>query len=151
MNQATSVGVSLVPNEKPTDLVPRSEFQARSGVVTSREKVIHRRVELERLSAVLSAPALTDGTSKWKFTLGGKTFWATMDDAVFLVRIRPGSNQPLPMILGLQFDIDVETTQEFIGNVWVNVGHRITKVHDISVPSHQPSWLDSPSKDGQPN
>lgn len=149
-NAVTGVGVSLEPDTKPLYIVPRSEFAERSGKAGVVEETVQRRTTTDRHTVVLLAPALTEGDQKWRFQLGAKGFWATMDDPVFRARLQPGSNHAPRMLVGTRMAVELETVQEFQDGVWTNVDHRILEVYLLEEPQAQPSWLDAPGEDDQP-
>jgi hypothetical protein len=147
----TGVGVSLKPGAKPPFVVPRSEFAERSGVQSVVEEVVDRRTQTDALTLTLLAPVLSDGEYKWKFQLGSTTVWAIMDDPDFKARLQPGSNAAPRMVTGIRMNVDMETTQERKGGVWTTTVQRITKVHGMTEPQSQPSWLDAPIQNNQPD
>lgn len=146
----TGVGVSFVPGKRPADVVPRSEFEARSGAPSVTEETIKRRTEQERYTLTLVSPALSDSDYKWKFQLGTNTIWAFMDDEAFKNRLKPGSNSAPRMLTGILMVVDLETVQEFREGVWQTVEQRVKKVHRLDEPLQQSEWLDAPSEPEQP-
>ena len=146
----TGVGVSLKPAVRPRYVVPRSEFASRAGVNKVIEETIERRTETDRLTLTLLSPVLSAGEYKWKFELGSKTVWALMADADFIARLQPGSHAAPRMVTGIRMSVDVETVQEKQAGVWTTMSQKVTKVHGMSEPAAQPSWLDAPVQDEDP-
>jgi len=146
----TGVGVSLRPGQRPPSVVPRSEFAERAGIISIEEEIVERRMERDRVTLTLLAPALDEEDHKWKFQLGAKTLWAHMEDQGFLERLRPGSNSAPRMTMGIRMEVELETVQEKKDGVWVTIDQTVIKVCRLSEPVSQPAWLDAPTQDGEP-
>ena len=128
------VGVSAVPGKKPAVIVPRSEFQARSGrsVETSAQTVEHRTLHTA-MQVVLIRPVLLAGERRWGLLGPAGEFGATIKDKDFIERTLSGTTA-IPMVAGIQMDIELEVKEEFRGGVWTVLDRSVTHVFGLRRP-----------------
>lgn len=132
LDQDTSivaVGSSQKPSHRPSALVPRSAFAERAGAsVLTNDVDVKRRTETERLVVVLISPTLKDAERRWRFQVGSlPEFGATMKDHGFLEALAAG-RVSLPLRAGIDMEIELETKQELVGQVWVVRERNVTRV-----------------------
>lgn len=144
----TGVGVSFKPNQRPAVVVPRSEFATRAGSIEVKTETRTTRVVPSRVTLTLVSPALADDDSKWRFRIGDKVLWAYMNDSDFRARIMPGSNSAPRMLIGIQMDVEMETTEELQEDgTWKVIEHHIVRVRGLREPPSQKDLWDSSSED----
>jgi hypothetical protein len=143
-----SVGAITKPDDKPSDPVPRSEFQIRAGIAPIVQTSPRSRTtpSTERLTMI--RPVLLDSDRPWRFDspLGEVPY--RMDDKKFLKDLLDGKVH-LPMKKGIQITAKVETDEEFEGGVWVPILRRITKVTRVhKKPESEDLFSDSKKRKG---
>ncbi len=126
------VGATDQPGQRPSVIVPRSEFYTRAGVAPQ-ETTITRRTTQERMTVVLVSPVLVEGKRRWKFRGPHGEFGAPVKDADFIHSVLIGTT-PVPMVAGIVMDIEVETDEERTDGVWIPGDRRVTRVYDVKPP-----------------
>lgn len=143
LNKDTSiigVGSTQERDTRPTLIVPRAEFAERAGsTITVSEAEVKRRTELAVLPVVLVSPTLKDAERSWRFQAGTlPEFGAVMKDHAFLDALVAG-RVALPLRAGVEMQIELETKQEKVGDVWVVRERNVLRVI-------QPAILDDPNQ-----
>ncbi len=142
LNKDTSivgVGVTQERDTRPAVIVPRAEFAERAGsTITVSEAEVKRRTEVAVLPVILVSPTLKDAERSWRFQAGNlPEFGAVMKDHAFLNALVAG-RIALPLRAGVEMQIELETKQEKVGDVWVVRERSVLRVL-------QPTMLDDPS------
>jgi len=123
------IGATLTPGLRPKDIVPRLQFQERSGLspVSEEEQPQKRiRTTIERITLI--SPVLLPRNRSWKFYLPQiGEFGAKIRDERFLASLLSGRRR-IPMRAGIQIDVELDTGEVRVGNVWVVAGRSIRRV-----------------------
>ena len=128
------VGLSTVPGKRPTIIVPRAEFPARSGrVIESTLAEVKQRTVTTRMQVVLIRPILLPGERRWGFQGPAGEFGATVKDKDFIERTLSGTTA-VPMVAGIRMDIELEVREEFRGDVWLVTDRSVTHVYGLRRP-----------------
>jgi hypothetical protein len=122
-----SVGAITKPDDKPSDPVPRSEFQIRAGIAPIVQTSPRTRTTPSTERLTLIRPVLLDSDRPWRFASPLGELPYRMDDKKFLKELLDGKAH-LSMKSGIQISARVETDEELEGGVWVPKLRRITKV-----------------------
>ena len=131
------VGVTGKPGKKPSVIVPREAFARHAGHAEIKEETITKRVVPQSIRVTLIRPVLVeDSTRRWRFRVDQREFSASMKDQAFLQRLLSGSSS-VPMVTGIQMDLDLETTEEFRGGVWVETQRDVVRVVRLVPPQRQ--------------
>ncbi|WP_343116236.1 hypothetical protein [Ostreiculturibacter nitratireducens] len=123
----TGVGVSPLPDTKPSVVIPRTEFSQRSRLTVEEETTGKKRTKTETVEALLLIPVLQEGNRRWKFVAEGVEFGAPMKDQEFLSNLIAGRHH-IEMRGGIRMTIVLETVEEFDGKVWIVKERNVTKV-----------------------
>lgn len=125
------VGVSPRHARKPTEIVPRSEFQKRGRIVEESETTgIRTDTSVQTLTLV--SPVLMQGSSrKWKFRSGKIEFGAPIKDESFLARVLSG-REPIQMAEGIIMKVLLTTKEEKKDGIWHIKERTVDEVLDIS-------------------
>lgn len=142
------VGATVVPGQRPTVIVPRSEFRARGGGEPTERTTTHRD-RTEDVHVVLVSPVLLPGERRWKFRGPQGEFGAPVKDSEFIERVLTGTTS-IPMVAGIEMDIELETIEEFRDGVWVITERNVKRVRGLRAPPTQGSLLPPPSSDYDP-
>lgn len=143
------VGVTTTPGKRPDVIVPRQEFPRKAGHGEIREETIAKRTVPQTVHATLIRPVLVeDSARRWRFKSGQAEFSANMKDQDFLQRLLTGA-LPVPMVMGIEMDIELETTEELRGGVWVAVQRDIVRVVRLRPPVRQTGLPFTPVGDDQ--
>lgn len=137
------VGISTEPGRRPPVVVPRAEFQARAGHGQIREETVRKRVVPDRQIVVLIKPVLEQGSRRWSLRAADGEHGYTMKDTDFVERVLTGTTA-VPMVAGIEMDVDIETTEEFEDGVWVPTERSVMKVHGLKRPPIQISMIPPP-------
>lgn len=125
------VGVTSEPGQRPSIIVPRSEFRVRAGYGTPRVETVQRRVTDDRFEAILIKPVLVPhSTRRRRFSTAHGEISLVMKDDQFVDDLLSGA-RPAPMLLGLVVDMAVETMEELVDGVWTVTGRSVQKVYGI--------------------
>lgn len=131
------VGTTTQPGKRPEVVVPRAAFAERAGHAQIREETITKRVVPQTVHVTLVRPVLVeDRTRRWRFSTSHGEFSANMKDQTFLRRLLNGSFGVL-MVTGIQMVLDIETTEEFRGGVWVVTQTDVVRVVRLVPPPRQ--------------
>lgn len=144
------VGVTITPGERPAIIVPRAEFARRAGHGQIREETVRRRIVPDRQRVVLIKPVLVPGNRRWSLRTAQGEYGFTIRDTVFVERVLSGTT-PIPMVAGIEMDVDVETTEEFREGVWVQTERTVTHVLGLRQPERQASLMLPPREDDEPD
>lgn len=132
------VGATVSTLKRPDQIVPRSQFSVRSGTQLIVEKDFRRRVLKEQAIAVLISPVLVPGTRRWKLRTASGEHGYTIKDKDFINAVLSGRT-PIPMVSGIELNVDIETVEEFRDGVWQIVERDVTQVRGLTNPAAQQS------------
>jgi hypothetical protein len=136
------VGVTTRPGQRPAIVVPRSEFQARSGQTAKIDiQDAKRRSTTEIAQVTLVSPILKDAERRWRFQIGAlPEFGATMKDHEFLEGVAKGDIS-IPLRIGIEMEVELETKEELEDQLWVVKERNVLRVlspkrarHDLFAP-----------------
>lgn len=130
----TGVGASPSPEIEPEIIIPRSEFRRLSSQAQPTEEEIERRTTPTRQTLTVIKPVLLVGDRHWQFSVDGVTFGAPVRDQEFLERLLSG-NLMIPMVTGVEMDVEMDVIEEKIDGVWQIRSRAITKVHRVGAPA----------------
>ena len=139
------VGVTTRPDQRPADVVPRSAFPTMAGRDTIRTQTMERRVVPERLRVVLVKPVLERGDRRWGFKGPTGEFGASIKHDAFIEAVLSGTTT-VPMVEGIELTIDLETTEEFQGQVWVPLKREVVNVIDLHWPTRAGDLFAAPER-----
>jgi hypothetical protein len=102
------VGASLIPGQRPPNIVPRDQFMERSGVAQTIEKPqSKKRTKTTRERLTLISPVLLPKDRRWKFYLPQiGEFGAKIKDDKFLASLLSGKRR-IPMRAGIQIEAEL--------------------------------------------
>jgi hypothetical protein len=113
------VGVTSAPRQRPDVIVSREQFVQASGETQATEADPEFRTVRERLRVTVKKLRLEAIVASWRFQYGSlPEFSAEMRDKAFLHAFEEGRIE-LPLKIGAEMDIELETEQHFEGGVWV--------------------------------
>jgi hypothetical protein len=131
------VGATQTAGTRPSLIIPRSDFSRRAGQTVATTEDVKRRMTAARLDVILVSPTLKDAERSWKFQIGSlPEFGATMKDHGFLNAFAAG-RITIPLRPGVGMEIELETKEEFEGEVWVTKERSVTRVY-------RPGQIDDP-------
>lgn len=123
-----AVGVSSTPRKRPDYLVHRAQFEEASGDSESVEQAPDERVIRERLRVTLKKLRLEAVVASWRFQHGSlPEFSAEMRDKAFLQAFAEDRVE-MPLKIGAEMEIELESEQHFEGGVWVVKKRSVTQV-----------------------
>jgi hypothetical protein len=125
-----SVGTITQPDMQPPDPVPRTEFQARAGVIQPQEVSPRTRIGRSTEKLTLVSPVLLPADRVWRFQSPFGEFSYHLSDEKFLGDLLSGRRR-LPMKAGIQITVDIETHEAIEGGVWVPKRRVIVKVKRV--------------------
>jgi len=104
----------------PAYTIPRSEFQARSGLWSAEEPVPVRRAEhrTEVWDVVLIKPVMVAEPRRWTFTRDGLQFTALMKDEAVLAAIHDRT-LPIQIAEGIMMKVEVRWREKYDGHAWL--------------------------------
>ena len=143
------VGVGVANNwkEKPSLIVPRSEFSERSGLWTP--QVLDQEVDRSTTDiwdVVLLKVAMVSTPANWTFQRDGLKFGAKMHDANFLAAMKDG-RVPINLQEGVIMTVKVERKEKLIGQIWQPISGSWRIIQVISpVPIASSTALPFPKK-----
>lgn len=142
------VGSTQELGRRPSFIIPRADFSAMGGQsVISSEQEAKKRTESSRMVVTLISPTLKDAERRWRFQSGSlPEFGATMKDHEFLTAIVTG-RVAIPLRAGIEMEVELETKQELVGDLWTVKERNITKVYRPGVIAQQEGLPFSPLKD----
>lgn len=120
------VGVTTIPDNKPSEIVPRAEFRSRSASEVVQE-VQQIRTRVSNETVTLISPVLLASNRRWRFFSNNLEFGASVKDQEFLERLLSGQ-EPVPMVAGIAMDVTIETKEENVGGVWTIKERNILRV-----------------------
>ena len=133
------VGASAEHRIRPDVIIPRSEFSARSKGQESLAAPSGKRSDTIRTTLTLVKPVLASGNRPWRF-LSEIEFSAYILDTDTLDSILQGRVQ-IPMISGIQMDVDLEIIEAKIDGIWQIQRRNILKIHGFKNPKIQESLM----------
>lgn len=123
------VGATQDAGKRPSFIVPRSDFSRRAGQSIQTTEDVKRRTTTARMVVILVSPTLKDAERSWKFQVGSlPEFGALMKDHGFLNAFAAG-RIGIPLRPGVEMDIELETKEEFEGEVWVVKERSVVRVY----------------------
>jgi hypothetical protein len=143
------VGVTRVPERRPAVIVPRNQFQARAGGVSGSipQLIATLREPITQETLILVRPVLVPGHRRWRFAGRQGEFGAPILDDEFLQNLMAG-NFHIPISAGIEMDVELQTTEQRVGSVWVPVARNVLKVKDVRpAPTQQALPLLAPRKE----
>jgi len=139
------VGVSPNRDRRPSDVVPRSEFQKRGRIIQESEST-GSRSETTIQTVTLVSPVLVHGsTRQWKFKQGKNEFGAPIKDEKFLARVLSG-REPVPMADGITMKVVLTVKEERKDGVWQVKSRTIDEVMEITPPAEPEDLFGSSGK-----
>lgn len=132
------VGATINPGARPEQIVPRSEFSDRAGTRQIIEHGIHRRVVKDRASVILISPVLIPGERRWRLRTSTGEHGFTIKDKDFMDAVLSGRTS-IPMVAGIELEVEIETQEEFRDGVWVILERDVTHVSGLTRPPTQQS------------
>jgi hypothetical protein len=128
------VGATSRAGTRPSVIVPRSEFHTRSGRSTATDATtVNQRTITTKLTVTLIRPVLIQGERRWGLRGPTGEFGATIKDKEFIERTLSGTTA-VPMVAGIEMDIDLETKEEFRGGAWTVIDRSVTHVLALRRP-----------------
>jgi hypothetical protein len=122
------VGVTAVPHKRPDFIIPRSDFPRASGEISELVETPQHRVTRERMRVTIKKLRLEAVVASWRFQQGSMPeFSAEMRDKAFLKAFEEGRIE-LPLRIGAEMEIELETEWHFEGGVWVVKRRSVTRV-----------------------
>jgi hypothetical protein len=100
------------------------------------------------MQVILFRPILLPGDRLWGFLGPAGEFGAHIKDKDFLERTLSGTTT-VPMVAGIEMDIELEVKEEFRGGVWVVTDRSVTHVFGLRRPPIT-GELFSPKKPDEP-
>ena len=141
----SGLGGTTNAGQKPSNIVPRSEFPARSTSNHIKHEEISKRTRLTIERVTLVSPVLVPSVSRrWKFVGGEGEFSASMKARKFLIQVLTG-DLGIPLAAGIQMDVELETNEIRQGDVWVVTSRDIIEVRRV-FPSPRQMNFDLPSE-----
>jgi hypothetical protein len=113
----TGVGVAPDRISDPYEIIPRSEFQTRSGLWTIESDVDREHIKTDVWDVVLLKAPFSHKKLRWQFSRDGLPFSALMQDAKFLAAVKDG-RVPITLQEGVIMRIEVEYTERLEGQAW---------------------------------
>jgi hypothetical protein len=122
------VGVAQTRDGQPI-MVPRSEFQTRSGLWTIEEDTELTREKADEWDVVILKAPFSHKRLSWQFSRDGLPFNAVMDDAMFLSAVKDG-RVPINLQEGVVMRVQIAYVERLEGQVWKtdSRSRRIVKV-----------------------
>lgn len=143
----TAVGVAPDRDSRPYVMVPREEFQTRSGLWTIGEDVVREQIKVDVWDVVLLKAPFSHKKLSWQFSRDGLAFSAVMQDAKFLAAVKEG-RVPINLQEGVIMRIEVEYLEKLDGQVWKADprSRRVVRVLEPQplAPKPSPSLSDDP-------
>ena len=145
----TGIGITEHAGERPENIVPRSEFSLRAGNSQIREVTVSRRIVPTRMTVTLIKPVLVPGERKWGLLTPLGELGFKIKDKDFVNRVLSGTTS-IPMVAGIEMDVETETTEEMQGGVWVQVDRVVTHVNGLRSPPEQGVLFFPPTQNNEP-
>lgn len=135
-----AVGATLNLGARPLSLVPRGDFAMRADHLMLVPGAGPRRTRTDNMTVRLISPVLVTGRRRWKFQSPEGEFGADIRDVDFADDLIEG-RIVLPMVGGIELDVQLATTEDFDGRVWVPVERHVLRVYGHRLPPRQHSLL----------
>lgn len=129
----SGIGASPAPDERPEYIVPRSSFPRMASLPEPTETEVTRRTVPSRARLTVTKAVLVPGDGHWRFAFGEQKFGAPVKDAAFVERLLSGQIL-IPMVSGVELDVEMITIEEKVDGVWEIKDRAITKVIEIHMP-----------------
>jgi hypothetical protein len=132
------LGTSDQIGQKPLVIIPRSEFQARSGITEEVVESVERKTEWKRDYPVTIVRSYSKAEPRrWRFADGRGEFSATMLDPELLELIRLG-HSGIEVGEGVEIRIDLRIKLERVGGVW---HEKSLDVMHVTIPGQRSDLL----------
>lgn len=136
------VAVARSAEGRPAGIVPRSEFEARAGLLRQEVESGTKRTRDEIVTLRLISPVLEESRRHWRFRGASGDFGAAMKDAKFLDDLLNGKTA-VPMVSNVLLEVEMHTAEERKNGVWHVKDRSIVRVRQVRPPGVQAS-LDLP-------
>ena len=137
----TGIGSSFLPGERPLFIIPRQDFQARTGTVPTIRGETERRTRISEEIVTLIRPVLLDSNDrKWGFKGREGEFGASVKDAQFIQNMIEG-RIAIPLVSGITLAVTLHTSEERKDGVWHVTDRTIMAVHRVTPPQVQTDIL----------
>jgi hypothetical protein len=143
------VGIGVGREGRPAVIVPRAEFQGRSGQAQIKELSIQRRIVHNMQIVTLIKPVLVPGDRRWSLRTAQGEFGFRIGDTSFVERVLSGTTE-IPMVAGIEMNVETETTEEFRDGVWVPTERKVVRVLGLRSPERQGVLTLPPREDHEP-
>lgn len=128
------IGVAAnIERQKPTWIVPRSDFPAYSGQSPVLESELDR-TTVGPLRVTILSPVLEVSNRRWKFVTAQGEFGAAVKDLQFLENIVAGRTR-VRMRGGVELDVELETKERLVDGVWTIIERNVVHVIEMNEPS----------------
>jgi hypothetical protein len=144
------VGATTTPGATPDVLVPRSEFVVRAGRGEVIEQGVKRRTAHDRVRVMLISPVLVPGDRRWRLKSAQGEFGAVIKDKEFVEKVLSGRTR-VPMVAGIEMDVDLETVEDLQDGVWQPVERSVTHVVRLHPPPAQGTLPLPPAEHSEPD
>lgn len=111
------IGVADSWAERPSVIIPRSQFPERGGMWEPQDEIRTERIVRNDWQVVLLRPVLQATPHAWRFSRDGLAFSAMMHDAQFLAALRDG-RIPLNLQEGVMMRVEVEHVERLHNQIW---------------------------------
>jgi hypothetical protein len=136
-------GITARPGKRPEHVVPRERFSEMAAQPEPQVQEADKRTVPERMRVRLVRAILERGDKRWGFRGPYGEFGAPVKHAEFLDAVLSGTS-PVPMVEGIEMTIDLETSEELEGGVWVPKKREVVRVLELHPPSTQSLLFPSP-------
>jgi len=133
------VGASKSKGEKPSSIVPKSEFRARGYNQVIVEESSESRTTTAVQTLILVSPVLAHNNRGWRFFFSGQEFTAKIADKKFLDEALAGKAN-VPFREGVHLLVEMKTDENKEDGVWVVKKRTILNVIKVSAPAVQQSF-----------
>ena len=137
---------ATIERERPTVIIPRSDFSKNSGRVISEEIGLERSTVGE-IRVILISPVLEVGPRRWKFATAQGEFGASIRDKQFLRDIVAGKTS-VRMRSGIEMEVQLETRERLIDGVWTVFERNVLRVDRLNEPPASRQELLFPEQGG---
>jgi hypothetical protein len=129
-----------------SNIVPRSEFGMRSGLIQQEMESATKRTRVEIVNLSLVSPVLLADTRRhWRFQSASGPLSAPVKDAQFLDDMINGRTA-ITLVSGIQMEVELRTVEEKKDGVWHVKERAILHVRQIRSPSQSSFKLVQPSR-----
>ena len=129
------IGVGPGHDRRPAVIVPRDEFPVRAGRSESLEYAspVTRNVSARMWVGLIRPVLLAHERRSWTFRAPTGDFSAEMKATAAMDRLITGQT-PIPMVAGIEMEIELEVRQELVDGVWVIKHRSVTQIYDWRFP-----------------